>query len=80
MSARLSGVPVPNHRKLKMTSEREEDLESTVSRFFGRKEKTRRQLKKLLVRLGVQDADKVIEDLLVNGVIFEPRKDHFRLV
>ena len=80
MNARLSGVPALGFKGAVRSPERKEDLESTLSSFFGDEVRTRRRLEALLARLGVEDSDKVIDGLLATGVIYEPEKNHFRLV
>jgi hypothetical protein len=80
MNARLSGVPALGFKDAVRSPERKEDLESTLSSFFGDEVRTRRRLEALLAKLGVEDSDKVIDGLLATGVIYEPEKNHFRLV
>ncbi|MFQ5909390.1 MAG: DUF1922 domain-containing protein [Thermoplasmata archaeon] len=78
MNARLSGAPALDREGTGESPEK--DLGSSLSRFFGDDERSLRQLKALLSKLGIENQDRVIEELLVNGVIFEPRKGYFRLV
>ncbi|MCK4367493.1 MAG: DUF1922 domain-containing protein [Thermoplasmata archaeon] len=80
MNARLSGAPAPGFEGDVRAPQRKEDLESALSGLFGNEVRTRRQLRALLAKLGVGDSDRVIDELLATGVLFEPEKNHFRLV
>lgn len=79
MNARLSGAPQGIEGDVR-APERKEDLESALSNFFGDEVITRRRLRAFLTRFGVGDSDEVIDRLLSTGAMFEPEKDHFRLV
>jgi hypothetical protein len=80
MSARLSGAPTSGLPGEVKVQEPREDLESALARFFRGRTRTRAQLKSLLSKHGVKDADTTIDRLLASGVLFEPEKGHFRLV
>lgn len=78
-NARLSDFPKAVLQPAKM-AERSGDLQSSLNAFFGGEEKSRTQLKRLLTKHGYEKLDEAIERLLAAGIIYETRKDHFRLV
>ncbi|MFQ6128187.1 MAG: hypothetical protein ACE5QW_04725 [Thermoplasmata archaeon] len=80
MNELLAGAPASDQEDIRVTPERKEDLESSLFSFFTGEERSRGELKTLLKKLGVEDPDRMIEELLRSGMIFEPRRDHFRLV
>lgn len=79
MNAQLSGASLGIEGDVR-APERKGDLESALSSFFGDEVITRKRLVAFLTRFGVEDSDKVIDRLLSTGTMFEPEKDHFRLV
>ena len=79
MNARLAVAP-PGIEGDARALERKEDLDSALSSFFGDEVITRKRLEEFLTAFGIEDPDEVIDRLLSTGAMFEPEKDHFRLV
>jgi hypothetical protein len=79
MNAQLSGAPLGSEGDVR-APERKEDLDSALSSFFGDEVITRKRLEAFLTAFGIEDSDEVIDRLLSTGAMFEPEKDHFRLV
>lgn len=80
LSTRIADAPASGLGDRVEASGPRGDLSTTLRESMKDKVKSKQQLRTILAALGVEDADKTIARLLEEGVLYEPQKNHFRLV